>query len=328
MINIFYLADNPFGGWVTFTHHLIRALERAGEEVRLFKVGTNFEDRERSFGYGHTYQNIDLSTAAGLVKDGGGIIAATDKRHMPQTRLLREMGAVLVVHDPTEFKYLPGVTEWERVITIRPSVQKLLPRSTFIPHPYERYASTLELPWDDRKRAVSVSRIDFDKRTDILLDANRILLAKGHTHQDRITIRGFENRIYTRFHIVEKYPEWTQSIASFPRDNGVAFNLCQQHKYMVDMSEIKGDGGGTQYSFLEAMDAGTIPILNAAWGEGEMRDMQNCIMVSNASELAEIISNDIDDEFRADLICGFTEILHNHGPEVIGPQYLHHLTRG
>lgn len=324
MVNVFYLTSNPYGGWVTYTHHLIRTLELMGEEVRLFKINNNFEDRERDFGYGHTYQNLDLQIATGVVTDGGGIITAVDKRHMAQAQFLRNAGAHLVVHDPTEFKYLPGVVDWDRVITIRSSVQKHLPKSCFIPHPYVRFKTTVQLGQAERKAAVSVARIDFDKRTDILLDANRILRARN---AEPITIRGFENRIYTRFNIVQRYPEWKQSVNHFPRQEGVAFNICQQHRYMVDMSEIKGDGGGTQYSFLEAMDAGTIPILNTAWGEGEMQDMVNCIMVSNAEQLADIVSGELDLEFRNDLWFGAQKVLDDHSPEVIGPRYLEYLRK-
>jgi hypothetical protein len=38
------------------------------------------------------------------------------------------------------------------------------------------------------------------------------------------------------------------------------------------MSTISGDGGGTQYTFLEAIDAGTALMLNEGWVTGRPDD--------------------------------------------------------
>jgi len=316
MINLFHLSSNVYGGWVTFTYHLTKSLEMIGEEVRLFKVGNRFEETERNFGYGLTYQNVDINTARGLVAKSGGIITATDKRHAANAHHLRACGALTVVHDPTEFKNMPGVETWDRVITIRPTVQRLLPKSIFIPHPYVPQGK--DLTSYSRSGAVSISRIDFDKRTDLILDANRILRSRG---QEPIDIRGFENRIYTNFHILPRYPEWQQSINHYPREADVAYCLCSIHTFMVDMSEIKGDGGGTQYTTLEAIDAGAIPILNTAWGEGEMINMENCIMVPHAGALADVVGEGIEDDFAEELRYGGTKIMLNHHPIEIAKVY-------
>ena len=38
--------------------------------------------------------------------------------------------------------------------------------------------------------------------------------------------------------------------------------ILKDAKYMIDMSIIKGDGGGTQYTFLEAFNQDTVLILH------------------------------------------------------------------
>lgn len=285
MINLFYLSPNPYGGWVTYTHHLIWALEAVGQDVNLYKVGKRTENFTRSFGYGDEYQNVSLEDALQL--PGTNLIVAAAKNFRAVTDALWNAGAFIVMHDPTEIKNLPCL-EPERTIVIRRAALDYIPEATFIRHPYGRRGPA---ECDKTKLAVSVSRIDFDKHTDILLDANR-LLPDGH----KIDIRGFENRIYTRFKIVPKYPEWVQSRAHFDRVDGAAFDLLKEARFCVDMSIIKGDGGGTQYTFLEAWDAGAVPIIHRDWvREGDdMVPGVNCLAVSNAEELASVLMGNYD----------------------------------
>ena len=44
-------------------------------------------------------------------------------------------------------------------------------------------------------------------------------------------------------------------------------SILKDAKYMIDMSIIKGDGGGTQYTFLEAIHHNCILILHNEWIE-------------------------------------------------------------
>jgi hypothetical protein len=59
------------------------------------------------------------------------------------------------------------------------------------------------------------------------------------------------------------------------------------------MSSIAQDGGGTQYTFLEAIDAGCVLILNSKWTNNPNSIWQhnhNCLVVSNSDELAQILN--------------------------------------
>ena len=272
MINLVYLSDNPYGGWVTYTYHLYHALHRAGVACQVVKLG-KFSGN-RNFGYGLQYARRTVDELRGQ----HNLIVAVQKNQSEACTALLEDGAAIVAHDPNEFKFIPATCN--RIITIRKANQKALAGSVYIPHPYlPRNLQALK-----KKRAISVSRIDFDKHTEILLDANRL-------QSGMIDIRGFENRIYTRFKIMPKYPEWQQSKAAFPRDAGAAVDLLLPYRYMVDMSVIKGDGGGTQYTFLEAIDAGCCVVINKEWvlPKGVMQPGVNCLAVADAAELKKVL---------------------------------------
>ena len=338
IVNLFYLSPNPYGGWVTYTSHLMDALRKAGGiHVNLFKVRPKSEKFERDFGYGKQYQNISFDEVFDR-RTGGDcfwsnsrrkevkLVVAGAKQFKEQTQRLYDNGAFIVVHDPTELKNMPDNLDPDRCISIRQIGARTLKGSTFIRHPYSPFPMDTQTSINTRSHgAISTSRIDFDKHTEILLDANRLL-----PDNKKIEIRGFENRIFTRFKIVPKYPEWVQSKAHYPRENDYAFNLMKKYIFNVDMTQIVGDGGGTQYTWLEAWNAGCIPIIHSKWLLDEPDDMKpnyNCLEVSTPEELAEII-NSIDspnDIYKKYPLSHFREngrkALALHEPKLIGNQY-------
>ena len=83
-----------------------------------------------------------------------------------------------------------------KVITIRESVQDYLVKtfqidSKFLRHPFYSYPPPSKNPGLGYN-AVSISRIDFDKNTDLILKANQLIENK----QNHIYLFGAENRIY------------------------------------------------------------------------------------------------------------------------------------
>lgn len=280
-IKLVYMSDNPFGGWVTFTSHLAKGL---GKEVKLFKIRKRTERCERKFGYGLTYRNI---TAEDLAKiEGPTIITALHKNKLEFGVQLLDQGAWLVVHDPNEFYVLDHV-QGNKVITIRETVHQQIPGSAKIGHPYKRNFPKGTVS-KRTVHAVSVSRIDFDKNTDVILRANKQL------PKDRqVQLHGFENRLYGKFKLAKEFPEWmeVQSTHQFERNERTASEICNQATYAVDLSLIKQDGGGTQYSFLEAMDAGAFQVIHAGWARrgDEMKVGTNCLAVGDHEELAKLL---------------------------------------
>jgi hypothetical protein len=118
----------------------------------------------------------------------------------------------------------------------------------------------------------------------MILEANRL--------GANIEIVGFENRLYTKFKVCPDYPEWVQSKGNHPRSGEGSFGLLVDARGMVDLTDIKGDGGGTQYTFLEAWDAGAVPIIGKWWERkgDDMKDNNNCFMVEDAEQLKSLVT--------------------------------------
>ena len=312
MINIIYASDNKTGGWVTFTYHLTRALDAVGEPWRLLKINPTGRSGAQDFGYGLEFYNASIEDALAL--PGVTLISAAAKQYAEPVGVLLEYGARLVLHDPTELKAGLAGAKVTDPWTIRRAVAAQVP-STFIRHPYARSERPAKLP--KRQGAVSTSRIDFDKHTEIILAANRL--------GAKIRIHGFENRLYTKFKIMPEFPEWEQSLCAYPRTPEAAFNLLLGAKFMVDMSAIKGDGGGTQYTFLEAWDAGAVPIINAAWvrSKDDMVPSVNCYAAGSPAELRAYARYTGSVE---DMVFAGEQQLKKHSPRTIGRQVMKWLT--
>ncbi len=322
IVDLFYLSPNPYGGWVTFTAHLMAALRSVELEPKLFKVRPRTERKTRSFGYNEQYRNISLTDATR--RTNPRLIVAAAKNFRQETEVLLNLGARLVLHDPTELKNLPDTLLETRTVVIRRAGLRMVPEATFIPHPYQSVTGPAAWLSEKPVRAISTSRIDFDKHTNLILDANRII-ATGRevtTCSGTIKIHGFENRLYTRFKICPEYPEWEQSKAAYPRDRHAAFNLLLDAEMMVDMSVIKGDGGGTQYTTLEAWDAGAVPVIQRSWimPIDEMVANVNCLTVSDAEELAGKVKN-VNDGLLNTIRDEGRWCLKAHDPKLIGDQY-------
>lgn len=321
-LNLFYLSGNTTGGWVTYTAHLIYGLQSIGVDVSLFKIGNNTERKTRRFGYDCSYTNLSLEDAVSAVKSSPSVITALQKNFRDNAAILLEAGAWLVVHDPAEFKNLQLANCDDRYITIRKAVQRQVPKSIFVPHPYKRYYPSGTVS-TGKIHACSVSRIDFDKHTEIILEANRIL-----PPEKRVQIHGFENRLYTKFKICPDYPEWQQSVSAYPREKQAAVEICHEATFSVDMSIIKGDGGGTQYTFMEAMDAGSVNILHDAWilPDDEMIPIEdpggNCLTVVNGEELAQVLKTELSSAERDSLLLNSDELLAQHDPAKVATKFM------
>lgn len=317
-VDLFYLSPNTYGGWVTHTVQLAYAFSKVGVEVELFKIRPKSEKKQRPFGFDTFYRNISMEEA--LSRNNPKLIVAAAKKFKQETFDLYINGASLIVHDPTELKNLPSNLDHSRCIVIRKVALKTMPTATFIRHPFKLMLSAPQLLIHKTQVAVSNSRIDFDKHTELILDANRLITKPDN----KVQIWGFENRIYTRFKIVPKYPEWEQSKVAYKRESMAAIDILKPARYSVDMTEIKGDGGGTQYTFLEAWNTLTVPIINKAWILDEPDDMipnENCLVVGSGEELAEMLNDWESLPYKELADNGFNRLVEHHNPEKIGEQY-------
>ena len=301
MVHLIYMARPIYGGWVTFTAHL--SLKYS---LPLYRIGSRTEEKQRDYGYGVQYQN----RAPNDLPKGKLLITAIDKTYYEYLDKMPD-GTLIVIHDPTEvtgknkepiLRNLPRF----RIITIRESVKKFLKdeyslKSKFIVHPFYEYPFTKA---KHPQKAVSISRIDFDKHTDILLKANAQL-------KDPIDIYGAINRQYVFFKLKEL--GFTRFYKGpFDKSFEDLDEILTDAKFVVDMSVIKHDGGGSQYTFLEAMYEECALVINTKWvagGKTEFEDGKNCFTVADEEELVALLNRNPN---TSRVLRGGRELLRPH----------------
>lgn len=263
------LADPSTGGWPTYTAHLAYGLREAGFDPLIAKLTKTTEGKPRDFGRGLTYWNFNEADLLNATKHTPVIITAIGKNKRLAAAELIKQGAVTVIHDPTELdKDLIETLKGSRVITIRKIIADRLSslgiENNFVPHPYKRSPLRFNV---DKANPVAISRVDFDKNTHLIVEAN-----KGLNPKDKIIIHGTLNTLYESVKLRLIDPDWRSSYAggwSAKDDLWFAVSIASRSRAVVDLSTIKGDGGGTQYSFLEAMDAMKPLVLHSNWFTGE-----------------------------------------------------------
>lgn len=325
-VALFFLSDVKYGGFVSYTVHLRRALEASGIRCRVFKIRNRTERKARWFCKPHYYQNLDIGTAVAALRNLKGLIVCCNwKKEGHHAAPLLEQGVPIVIHDPTEMQ--PGLMACIRdngnmVIVIRKRNRVTLDRkhgieAQFIRHPYVR--ATRTKPSKKRGHAASISRVDFDKHTDMIVHANNLLPSNR-----QIRVYGFVNRIYDFHKLTKLDDDWRRNYhGTFELTEDAGVSMARDHRYIVDMSAIKGDGGGTQYTFLEAWDGGSVLVLNKEWltkRNNVIVPGENALIVESAEELASVIR--IKNHPARDTIRrNGREILRDHAPARIVRAY-------
>ena len=93
--------------------------------------------------------------------------------------------------------------------------------------------------------------------------------------------------------------------------------ILNKAKFVVDVTLIPNDGGGTQYTFLEAIYHNAALIINRNWIESvdkkyqDFKEGYNCFAVSNGEELAEIIKNSKNTDIEK-VVKNSKKLLHRH----------------
>ena len=288
--NLVYMAKPPYGGWVSFTAHLAN---KFGYD--LFKIGNKTESKTRPYGYDVNYQNVSIND---LVKKPNLLITAIDKnyyQHLPKIK-----NATIVIHDPTELK--PEVLEVLKrfkVLTIRETVNKLLKdkynvNNRFQYHPFYEFPRPKDaLNLKQKNKALSLSRVDFDKHTDLIINANEKLPSNK-----KVDIYGALNDLYV-YHKLRDTPFKKYYKGKFSKDFSALTDLLKNTKFLVDMSAIKGDGGGSQYTFLEAIHMNCALVLNKKWTDNVKTPFKhgvNCYIVGDENELASLLKKNLNTE--------------------------------
>jgi hypothetical protein len=289
---LFYLSNSQYGGWVSFSYHLSKILN----ENHVIKVKHTFKGGGQFYG-DIKYKNIKKSAIKSFTNP---IILAVDKAHYELLKNFKN--ATIIIHDPTELsEEVLYFIKTNKVITIRETVHKLLNKmgikNEFLKHPFYKYQK-YNL---DKKYNRSLSRVDFDKNTDIICKANNL--------GADIDIYGYKNHIYY-FHKLKELGFDKYYKGYYSRDLKDISKLYAETKFLVDMSTIKNDGGGTQYTFLEAEYHNCGLILHKNWcnvPNSVYINGENCYAVSDEKELLNVlkqkrlISNLIPTDIENDL---------------------------
>jgi hypothetical protein len=162
------------GGCLTFTAHLLHTLNRK----EILRIAKRFERRKKNFGYGIRYRNVPVEYF-----DTVQNVFITDMfQHFECLSRLKRKGkdeVTIVIHDPGEIsKFNEPYLKYWNIITIRKSMQQFLRdrygiESKFIYHPFYPYPIHPDDEEEKKTQAVSISRIDFNKNIEIILDANK-----------------------------------------------------------------------------------------------------------------------------------------------------------
>jgi glycosyltransferase involved in cell wall biosynthesis len=320
-IALFYFLKEVFpSGMTTFTAQLFEALKTVGHRPYLYRVKEDADGRVRRFGQFRDvdYACITPTEARGMVKHVPSIMTASARiTNFPFIHQLLKDGMRAVLHDPTEFRNLEpngGVPKLPQPpICIRKAMLKYYPEGTFIPHPYKRQHRDDV----DRKRplrAVSVARVVPMKRPTIILDANR-MLPKPY----RVQMLGEEYRLYS-YGLQKKYGDVFEQKKGPRRWPSDFTAILARARYQVDMTKLEGDGGGTGYAILEAMDAGCINVLHRDWFDvkGSLMLGKHALAVKDAEELALLLRSDLVDR---DIIENGYQLLKRHDPKIIGTMF-------
>lgn len=342
-IALFFARKKEGGGTTSFTVHLYWAMKDAGINVKLYRLSLKERAPKTIGDYANvTAHYVTPKQARYICRNVPSLLTAPEnEKNLPTPDCLIQMmkaGMRIVIHDPNEFNSRGYEHLRERALVytpfcIRPTMHRFYPNAIFIPHPYCReYEGWQGEDLFDRKLACSITRVTFVKRSHMLLEANRLLNEKY-----RIRFHGAENRLYTYFKLKKKFPEFKQGGYDLPLEWGVSARKAHEYMLAFDMTYFPKDGGGSQYTFMEAWDAGTVNIIHNDWLRyrnkyaTEMIDGENCIAVRDAEQIKDIIfharkNSRFRDELKRISRCSTKYLETWHDPTTIAARYLKELT--
>jgi len=304
LIFLFYNSPWSVGGSTTFTVHLKKVL---GNDARIIKLGKRTESHKRPLGdYGVKYHIMSAEDIKRL--DGPILLTASHPKidcYLP--------GMYCVFHDPNEFRIYP---HWKsadktRVICIRKTGLTYFPKATFIPHPYVRSFENIDHV--RKHHAVSTARFSAVKNSDMILEANTQLPTSK-----QVKCLGEPNRMWIHYTILKRFPDF-KTHTSFPKVFNQGAVECSRAHWNVDLSIFKGDGGGTQYTLLEAMDAGCVPIMHEEWTNWDGPAIDFGPSVANVKGLATVLKAAPS---KSQIERNWEYLEDFHDPKTIAEQYI------
>lgn len=332
-VTLFYMYKAFGGGTTSYTAHLYEALKQAGHTPRIVRVRDKEQKNPRPFaGYaGVELHNISVATGLKLARTTPSLMTAPCNQKYLQfeptiIKRLMKAGMQVMVHSWNELEIYDdlGIRNTMRPpLIVRPHLASYFKQGAkFMYHPYVRHY-TDNVGNEKTKNAVSIARMTFVKHPEIIIAANEMLPAKK-----RVVIRGAENRMLTHFKIGKLFPAYEHKPSGFQQAWGAGALECAAYNFAVDMTYLAGDGGGSQYAFMEAWDAGTVNIVHNKWLEykGEMKVGFNCLAVADHAELAAIL--DGTERYHHIIFNGYRQLKSSHDPVPVARDVMRELERG
>ena len=109
-----------------------------------------------------------------------------------------------------------------------------------------------------------------------------------------IEIWGAHNRVYVHFKLGDDN-FYSIHKGAVEQKFSVLDKLLSNKMFVVDLTALREDGVGSQYTFLEAVHNGCALILNAKWFEldipGEFNPFVNCYTIEDSDDLVRIMKH-------------------------------------
>ena len=284
--NFYYLVKPMYGGWVSFTAHLLNRDFK--HKQPLFKISKKIERKTRPFAFNLKYQNINHELIKVLKNP---IIIAFDKSHEQYLDLFNE--PTLFIHalnEPKE-KYVDFYKKCKKIIVIRESMQKKMRewgiKTTIQAIPFYQYP--LNPQKKEKTKALSMARVEYRKRQDIICEANSRL-------NNPIEIYGEANGVYV-YHKLKSLGFKKYYRGRYAQDFNAHQKLLEDAKFLVNLTQVKGDGGQLEYATMQAIYQDTAVILHCDWINAKnsvWKEGINCYGIENDKELSDIVSSNID----------------------------------
>lgn len=332
-VALLFLQKRMGGGTTTFTAQLAGALNSVGHDAAVIRVGKYTAQEPEPFGEFEdiTERTYSAEDMLAIVKHVPSVIVAPtsmDNLMIPDLipRLLK-LGSRVVLHDSTQLHLYTAAKNGKprfakAPICVRETMLERAKNGVHIPHPYNRVHSQLHNKIRIHRHAVSVARVHNTKRSSLILKANELL-----TLRDQVKLMGKEFRLYS-YGLAKRYKSFKQSNhgLTFPLTFTAPVEICTAASYNVDMTFFKDDGGGTQYSQLEAMDGRCCNIMHADWFRypGELKKDKHAIAVKDFKELASVLEKG-DIARRQAVVANCEKLLKRHTWKIIGKRYAEEL---
>ncbi len=324
-ILLFSLIQETWGiGAATFTSYLYQSLKKEGHDPMIFKVGAK-RRKNITFAFGIPAMTIPLQEAQALATAHPSLITyANVKTRGPEAyALMRSCPLVFHDHNEATTDQLDAMRKYQRVIVIRKPMRAWLAergvKATFIPHPYVPYDGDRESK-HPHVRARSIAFLNFRKHQEIISQANVLV------PDQPCIMHGKVNRMFVHFKLSKMVPTWKDHYqGAFADKPGESIRLFAKCELAVNLTKLKEDGDGTEYSMLEAWDAGVPLVVHRGWiltGKDEIQEGKTALAVESAEELATLLRDGVSNYVRRRLIKNGKRQIKLHLPSVVVPQYL------